>query len=246
MLQELCARHPDMLITREFGNFMGLGSSYPTYARYILRRLTRINIKWSVPARPVPSPVRLVVNVSLVVRYLALLHQLKADRIAVPEIEATLRRLFPGNAVVGDKYPGYIFELDDLVKAPGLRCVVIYRDCRDVTSSTLRLARTVWRRRPWVNNLNTAEKVALRWLQCIENMEAHADRIHIIRYENLVTQPRLTIEALGNWLGVDPGGFPIEIIKHVNIGKYRRGLTSQELNDIEKTAGPVMAKLGYD
>jgi len=41
----------------------------------------------------------------------------------------------------------------------------------------------------------------------IEAMEQHGDKVHLMRYEDLVADGRTVLAAFGNWLGVDPQGF---------------------------------------
>ena len=245
MLQSLCAGHPQMAMAREFGNFAELGKDYLVYARYVLKRLARINAKWTVAPWPVRMPFRVPVNSMFVVRYLYHLSRLGAAAIGPNEAEAALTAMFPSRSPVGDKWPDYIWILDGLANAPNLRCVVIYRDCRDVTSSTLRLARTVWRRRHFVGSLNTAPKVAKRWVECIEIMERNADKVFVLRYEELVRRPEVHLRNMGEWLGVDPDGFPAHVVRDTSVGKFRTGLTEQELAEIDDIAGPTMARLGY-
>jgi hypothetical protein len=184
-------------------------------------------------------------NLNFVARYLLKMSKHWRRRITVPIIEGTLRRMFPEACVVGDKYPDYLFSLDSLVKRHGLFCLVLYRDCRDVTNSTLEKARTVWHGRPFAEQMNTAEKVATRWVHGIEIMERHADKLHIIGYEDLVQQPEQVFGALGKWLGVDAAGFPTHIIRDTSIGKHKHGLTGKEQETVMKIAGPTMARLGY-
>jgi len=153
--------------------------------------------------------------------------------------------IFPKSLNVGDKWPDYIFLLDKLVDLKPLKFLVIYRDCRDVTSSTLKMARTQWKKQPWVNNLNSAEKVATRWVQAIEIMEKHRDKIHIIRYEDFIAKPQMELENLGRWLGVDSTGFPTHEIKQTSMGKFNQGLSKEDLSTVLKIAGQTMERLGY-
>lgn len=122
----------------------------------------------------------------------------------------------------------------------------MYNDCRDVASSTLKRFRAVERNnKEWIENLSMAETIAKRWVQAIELMESHAEKLHIIRYENLIKQPDQELEALGGWLGVNPSGFSKEVIQNTGIGKYKEGLSKEELATIMNIAGPTMARLGY-
>ena len=182
------------------------------------------------------------------IRYLRKLRRHGPGRIDLAGIEATLREVFPRAGLVGDKMPKYADLLDKLAPTSRLASVVIYRDCRDVTTSHLMLARTSWRNQGWIRNQDSAEKVAARWVSAIETMERHRDRIHIIRYEDLVREPRRELGALAAWLGVDPAGFPDRSIMSVQvngIGKYRDGLSRQEQEVVMAIAGPTMARFGY-
>ena len=130
----------------------------------------------------------------------------------------------------------------------GFSCLVIFRDSRDVASSTLLRVRTKWRSQGWTSSIDTAEKVAARWMRCIDIMERNREKIHIIRYEDLVTRPGPELERLGLWLGVDPRLFPESAVSKITdsgIGKYRTGLTEQELAAVTEITGPKMESLGY-
>ena len=140
--------------------------------------------------------------------------------------------------------PGYVFLLDDLAAYESLRGVVIYRDGRDVVSSTLQKARTQWKDLPWVTNLDTARKVATNWVTAVDAMDRNAARIHSIRYEGLVRDTAATLDVLADWLDVDPGGFPPTPGVADSIGKHRGGLTEAELDDVMEIAGPALARLG--
>ncbi|MGE0682992.1 MAG: sulfotransferase, partial [Candidatus Binatia bacterium] len=165
--------------------------------------------------------------------------------IDVRPITTALQGLFPSARIVGDKWPDYVFMLDAFVSLPEAMCVMIYRDCRDVASSHLKLARTSWRHEPWIKNADTAEKIANRWVRSMELIECYQDRIHAIRYEDLVRNRQQTFEALGSWLKVDPKGFRQSIVRETNIGKFKAGLSAEEVDLILKIAGPTMRKLGY-
>lgn len=135
--------------------------------------------------------------------------------------------------------------LDRLVPLPQLLRLVIYRDCRDVTSSFLRKVRTDWKRQRWAQYVDTAEKVALRWVRAIEDLENHAEDLYIIRYEELVADPRPVLDRLARWLEVDPGGFEPGMVSASSVGKYMQGLTTRELDDVLKVAGSTMKRLNY-
>jgi hypothetical protein len=233
LLRNLCNSHPEMAITNEFSYFFDLEKTYMEHSLLLIKRLWRKTITK-----------RQLHNCAFGANYLFNLRRHRNGLIDVKAIESTLRTIFPEARIVGDKTPWYMFSLDKFVATNGLSCLIVYRDCRDVTSSTLEKVRTQWRNQP-TQHIDTAEKVAKRWVHCIEIMERHKDKIHIIRYEDLVREPRRELEVLATWLGVDPAGFPEELIRDNSIGKYKTGLTDEELKRVMDIAGLAMARLGY-
>jgi hypothetical protein len=93
--------------------------------------------------------------------------------------------------------------------------------------------------------MDTAEKIAAQWVRAVEIMERCSDRIKMIRYEDLVQQPKRELQTLSDWLGVDPSGFPNGLIRNASIGNYKSGLTNEELTNVMKIAGTTLARLGY-
>jgi len=154
-----------------------------------------------------------------------------------------MRNCVPEAPIVGDKFPYYVFILNRLVGIENHACVIIYRDPRDVASSSLRKVRSI--DQPWVRFFNTAEKVARQWVRSIDSMEQHADKVHSIRYESLVSQPEVEIDKLSVYLGVDASGFSLDLVHNNSIGKYKHGLHQDELVMVNAICGPTMSRLGY-
>ena len=251
LLRNLCNGHPDMVVTHEFGNFQYLGTPCKEYMLQMLKRLwdkgilenrfllwPGIDQRWMKGANILRAHV-------FAARYLFNIHKFKREIIDVPTIEAALRSIFPKTLIVGDKLPDYVFSLNELAETSGLSCLIIYRDCRDVTSSVLEKTRTTWRNKMWVKDFDTTEKIARRWVLAIEQMERYKDNVHIVRYEDLVHHPERELVALGKWLGVDPAGFPTAMVQNTGIGKYKRALTDEELATVMEIAGPTMERLRY-
>ncbi len=151
LLVRLFNAHPHVRMTGEFGNFLEVGSPRGRYDRQLLKRWAGIVL------RPTPlavsfagrGPWRDVVfqNNRFVLEYLRRLHGTGGQVVTAAVIEQVLKELLPGAKIVGDKYPEYIWGLDTLVGVEGLSTLVIYRDCRDVTASTLEKVRGEWRGR---------------------------------------------------------------------------------------------------
>ena len=185
-------------------------------------------------------------NHAFVVHYLFKMLRYRGKNIGIHEIETVIQSILPGSQLIGDKYPDYIFELDSLAREDGLSILVIYRDCRDVTGSVLRRVHREWRNmRFFIKKLDSAEKVAKRWVRAIESMERNKDIVHIIRYEDLAREKKQTLKALGQWLGVDSTGFPANIIKNTRIGTFKSALSDEDLEKVMDVAGPTMTRLGY-
>ncbi len=168
--------------------------------------------------------------------------------IDVGVVETVLRRIFPAAGVVGDVDAYYSLNLEKFVGVLGLSIAIVYRDCRDVAATmagrfNLQLRRREW---PWAKIMDTSMKLAKTWVNAIEVMERYTDQIHMIRYEELVTNPESVLEALGNWLDVDPQGFKSQILHSDKVGEYKRGLSEKEVSDIIVVAGPTLERLGYE
>ncbi len=250
LLKDICNYHPDITVMSEFGIFFGLGEPFWIYKRRILnkRRKDIFRKKSFVSShfkKRRKSTLNIFWNNTFVVRYLLKLYRFYHEQVNVQAIETVLQSIFPQTRVVGDKYPDYVFWLDEFAQIDSLYRLIIYRDCRNVVSSTLKKARTNWRNKSWIKNFDTAEKIAKRWVCAIELMERHKDKLHIIRYEDLVQEPKRELEALGRWLGVNPAGFPEKRIRDTSIGKYKKGLSDEELSIVMNIAGPTMMRLGY-
>ena len=246
LLRNLCNSHPDIAVTMEFGNFIGLGRPYRRYSRQLLKRQWRRRDhsvlvqgnrenRWGL----------LLQSYAFMVRYLSVLRREGKSRIDVPDIEAALRSIFPAARIVGGKTPPYVFLLDRLAYVDGLDCLIVHRDCRDVTNSVLEKVRTDWRDKPFVGNFDTVEKIALRWVQAIELTERYADIVYTVRYEDLIQNPQGELDRVGEWLGVDATRFPAAIIRTTSLGKHKDGLSNAQLSTVLRIAGPAMARLGY-
>ncbi len=250
LVAKLCNAHPQIRITGEFGNFLSLGQPCSVYTRRLIKRWAGIVVRnWPLAVSFAGKGAHRTVikeNNRFVLRFLEGIRSSRGQTITAKEIESVLHELLPGAAIVGDKYPEYIYCLDDLARDDALASLVIYRDCRDVTSSTLRKARNEWRRMPlFVRKLDTAEKVARRWVRAIEAMERNSERVYSVRYEDLVREAETVLGDISRWLKVDPAGFEITRISSRSIGNFRDGLTREELATVMEIAEPTMERLGY-
>lgn len=244
ILQRVLHRHPDIDLTNELQSFLGLGQRTGlTYFRRILLRGARRRNSREV-FYPEGRTASHLGNVLRTVRFagriaLGWRHPLTAGRVA-----NAYRAVYPDARIVGDKSPSYVARLDELLDH-GLSCIVIYRDCRDVVTSTREALRTIWKGMPHVQYLDTTEKIAQRWVQAIEIMERHRDQVCILRYEDLVEQPEQELNTVAQWLGVDPSGLPADLLHGSSVGRHRTDLPQSELATVLEVAGPTLARLGY-
>ena len=252
LLRDICNGHPDIAMTHEFEAFLGLGKSHDMYQRRMLRAWKRKSrLRYNIfRYRGVVNSWRKTLYAAMrghlfTARFLMKMRENAGQRIEVSMVEAVYRSLFPQVKLVGDKWPDYAWHLETFANRDDVLPIVIYRDCRDVASSTLNLVRTNWRNEAWTKNVDTAEKIAKRWIHIIELMEQYQDHVYRIRYEDLVRDPTRELKALGHWLNIDPAGFPTQFLRENSIAKYKTGLNPGEVKDIINVAGPVMARLGY-
>ena len=251
LLEELCNSHPEIILTDELAIFHAEGKYYKQYRSRILqrwlshkfiRRKEFQNVSGMSTRRRVIHSLH---NHVYTARFLFQIRKYRRKRIDASRIETALRNILPAVQLVGDKWPHYVFLLDHLALLQDMRIVIIYRDCRDVVSSALTLARSNWREKKWIKDFDSAEKIAQSWMRAIEMMERHSENVHAIRYEDLVAFPQQEMMRLADYLGLDWTGFPIGIIKNSSVGNYKNNLTAEEMEAIDRIARTTMIRLGY-
>lgn len=252
LLRNLCNAHPELNITMEFGNFAGMWQTYPRHAIWLLRRcFRRCHESFLVDVEYDQTPMSQKQRLFFVLRYLSALRPSINQVIHANEIENALYSCAisssskSGTPILGDKSAFYIFHLDQLVQSDIIKYIAIYRDCRDVVSSTLNKVRTDWRGRPFTTRFDNAAKVAERWVQSIESIEKHQDKIISLRYEDLIYNTAETLSTLARQIGIRVDGFQRNIIKTDRVGKHQLGLAHDELDTVISIAGPTMARMDY-
>lgn len=244
MLAELCNTHPDIAVTSELAVFERLDVSWASHCLFLLQRCWR---KGRRPLLPHFGRESFTAwdNLRFVSRYVRILRANHDGLVDLDTVGPVLHRILPGARVVGDKYPDYIFDLGRHALRDDVKVVVIYRDCRDVTASTLEAVRTRWRHRRFRKKFDTVEKVAGRWILAMQLMQRYADRIMTIRYERLVREPGTVLSELGGWLGVDPSLFHHGFVHGRSVGRYRTRLTESQLAELLEIAEPTLSRFGY-
>ena len=247
MLRSFCNAHPEIAVTHEFGNFLYLQRPYTDHAKMIWARWRTVNARWEFIDSQKPERANFH-NLKFILRYLWALRWVSSPQAKIDghKIGLALRRLFGKPALVGDKLPQYRNRLDEFIADQDIKCLLIYRDCRDVTSSFLQKKRTEWKGREWAEKFDSAGKIAQRWVADIEKMERYDGRAFVIRYEDLVANPEQVVPALSDWLGVKAAGFNLNMLSATSIGKYKQGLSADELSEVMEVAGSTMAEFGYN
>ncbi len=161
--------------------------------------------------------------------------------------------------VLGEKTPGHVDWVDRLCALrPELRVIGVVRDPRAVIVSR--------REVPWGGS--SAEAQATRWLDAQRRLDAiastRAERSLILRYEDVVTEPRSARTAIADLIGVeaidaepsspppslglawehwkDRGG---EDITDQRIEHWRDELRAAEAARITRICAPMLERFGY-
>lgn len=245
LLYEVCNSHPDFFLTYEFGNFIGLKRPREDHQAHIQKRFWPTRPHRRLPYADLTKnylrSFLFGVGYVRLSRYFARTH---TDNLMA--LKQTLSTLKSGKRIVGDKYPRYVFFLDEILAHDDVKCVVIYRDCRDVVASVQNRTQGAWQGLKWAeNHFESVATTTERWVKAIETMEVHRDRCHVIRYEALVENPSDVMSELGDWLQIDPEGFDTRSIHAQSIGRYRQQLSADEIAIIEDIAGSALGRLGY-
>ncbi len=244
ILQSVLNHHPDVGVTNELHSLLCLGQTLrPAHLRVLVRRGCRLRNRdhlYLPQARGSSYPGNVWHTARLVLRLAR-----SWGRPITPELlRAAYRTVYPRARIVGDKSPAYVFDLERYL-AIGVSCIVIYRDCRDVTASAMHAARTIWKGMPHAVQCDTAAKAARLWVRAIDMMERHAGRVRVMRYEELTADPERELALLAQWLRIDPAGLPAGLVHRASVGRHKVDLSAADLAMVLAIAGPTMARLGY-
>jgi Sulfotransferase family len=160
----------------------------------------------------------------------------------------------------GDNTPRYVSMVPELNRAwPEARFLHLVRDPRDVVRSTLQV---------WFGG-NTALTAAEEWVERVgaglAAQQRVGERLKVVRFEDLVTDPAGTLADVARWLGVpdtfdpnDPGadGVAVSAQHHLArvaqpldpavIGRWREFLTEEQVDDIEQLCQPFLRAFDYE
>jgi hypothetical protein len=95
--------------------------------------------------------------------------------------------------------------------------------------------------------VSDARRAAWAWRQYVTAARSAPERTVELRYEELVSDPEAATEPLAHTLGVGTEQLSESFSDaHANsVGRWRRDLTEQQLEDVQAEAGPLLAELGY-
>jgi len=154
-----------------------------------------------------------------------------------------------GTKYVGDKYPAYLHEYPRFIHRERTKCIFVYRDARDVIASNLISAtQDAWKNHKWATQFDTIDKLSHYWLlamHCIYDIQQLETNACIIRYEDLVANPRTVANQIGEHLIVDASLFDVSEPNTMSIGKHHEILTADNIAVIEEIAGDMMRQFGY-
>lgn len=185
-----------------------------------------------------------------------------------------------GKRIWGEKTPRHIFRGDDILEAfPDARILVLIRDPRAVVASY----------RDWRNQWADAEAldpslveasqredrrirasyslstVSMLWKSAARHAEGLArrhgpDRVRILKYEDLVTEPERTTRELCEWLGIpfDRDMLMVGVVNSSYVaanaqdgfdpavaGRWRSVLSANEIGYVDWLVGGVARSFGY-
>jgi len=192
---------------------------------------------------------------------------------AATELRSTLERVrrlgFVRDLRPVEQTPELSFVVGAAVRAyPRATVLHIVRDGRDVVCSLLEKG---WLRereghddvgqpygsyhRSWVETqrrheftrAREATRAAWAWRRYLTAARAAPEHTLEIRYEEIAADPARAAERIAERLETDPAPLA-ESLREVHsrsIGRWRRDLTSEQIEDVEREAGPLLRELGY-
>ena len=106
---------------------------------------------------------------------------------------------------------------------------------RDEFESAGEAARAAW---AWRVHVTAARGAASR----------NPERTLELRYEELTTDPAASAKRLARQLELDPQllAASLAAARDRSVGRWRRDLTPEQLEDVEREAGPLLRELGYE
>jgi len=176
---------------------------------------------------------------------------------AIPRLlEAFYERHFPHKPFThwGDKMVSLVSPSGLQRLIPDVRCLVPIRDPRDVICSW----RAAIRHQPFFGE-HSLRSFAETWARTYARIGAELRSRHVIRYEDLVRDPRCVVHDALAFLGLewDPAceralenstafaSVATSASPEASVGRWRRELNAEELSIVQETCSDRMTEFGY-
>jgi hypothetical protein len=231
LLTQIVSSHPEIEVSFEFRN---LRLPMP-HAKYIEQLRNNWRERRIVEWHGRLSRLSLLKSGWFYYGYRFLMQRYQGQEVQVEMALQTLQQLFPNKRYLGDKHPRYTERIPQFAQLSYARQLVIYRDVRHVIPSFIKK----------FEDDREPASIAENWSKTMELIAEHQASLHLIRYEDLLKEPQKTIEALANYLELDPKGFRTDVIRSYNSGDYRQKLSEADIAAIEAVAGEQMRYWGY-
>ena len=164
-----------------------------------------------------------------------------------------------GKSRWGDKTPKNLHSIDAILSLyPNAKIVIVVRDCRDVALS---LNKAEFSRASFITS-------SIRWQKdvnhTIKAIKKYSSNIFILKYEDLLTTPKKTLRQLLSFceLSEDPlllerysrhdddvthtkSSLYMKPISKDNLGKWKKNLSSSDIQDIEALAKAGLTYFNY-
>jgi hypothetical protein len=192
---------------------------------------------------------------------------------AATELRSTLERVrrlgFVRDLRPVEQTPELSFVVGAAVRAyPQATVLHIIRDGRDVVCSLLERGWLGEREgrddagqpygshsRPWVEperrdeftRSREATRAAWAWRRYVTAARAAPAHTLEIRYEEIAADPSAAAERIAGRLDTDPASLANALgeVHSRSIGRWQRDLTPEQVEDVEREAGPLLGELGY-
>lgn len=141
-----------------------------------------------------------------------------------------------GKSIYGEKTPGHYEYVGKLLEwYPNARIIWMVRDPRAVAAS--------YQNVPW--NRTGVEGASIRWRSCTKKLYRwkQDQRIYILKYENLVVDPKITLRFITEFLNITP--LPEKILEKNRKAFYANNIEGWEDNHLKAARKKVTTKPLY-
>jgi hypothetical protein len=102
-------------------------------------------------------------------------------------------------------------------------------------------------RREEFESASEARRAAWAWRRYVTAAQVLPERTTELRYEQLVADPRSEAERIAGAIDADPAPLrdAFAQVHGSSLGRWKRGLTAEQVADVEAEAGELLSDLGY-